>query len=75
MKGAGRVILRAGADGAAPAPIAGQVEVTTYGWVHVIEPCRSRVEGEAGEPMALQAVSLPMAQVFRVEWHELKMYL
>lgn len=74
MKGAGRVILRAGADGAAPAPISGEVEVTTYGWVHIIDPVHERVEGEP-TPTDLQAISLPTAAVFRVEWRGLKMYL
>lgn len=76
MKGQARVILRASADGVTPAPLAGEVELTTYGWVHVISPVHERVEGEP-EPMttSLQAVSLPMAQVYRIEWRELKMYL
>ena len=72
MKGTGVVYF------ATPTPpIAGEIEVTTYGWVHVRGPARRM--GREGEhhdrPMDALAVSVPARTVFRIEWAELKVFL
>lgn len=74
MKGAGVVYPRSGG-----APVAGKVELSPLGWVHIHEPTRQTQRGDEAvghSPVdGVLCVSLPMTMVYRIDWTELAMYL